>query len=186
MLDNSTESYQSCSAGFAADGGGGGAERADGGSTGAPLEGGHPPRALRLGRRGAREADARHLVGRSEQTVPGQALEVPERKTGQAPTEPSALTGDFSLQVTKCYNRRYAESAVFTWSLRRRHHSSQVVHPVPLHTSLPLRSRSLPESALLLPCYHQPTHRKTNQGSTQGTPCSNRRKERQWTTGAQR
>lgn len=73
-------SYQSCSAGLAADGGGGGAERADGGGARASLQGGLPPWALSLGGCGAREADTHYLVGRSKQAIPGHALKIPERK----------------------------------------------------------------------------------------------------------
>ncbi len=73
--------HQSCSAGFATDGWGGRAEGADGGSTGAPLQGGSPSWALGFGRCGAGEANTCHLVDWSKQAVPGQALEVPERKT---------------------------------------------------------------------------------------------------------
>lgn len=72
-------SYQPCSAGPTAYRGGGGAERADGGRAGTPLQAGPPPRALGLGRRGAGEADTRHLVDGSEEPVSGHALEVSAR-----------------------------------------------------------------------------------------------------------
>lgn len=72
-------SYQPRSAGPTAYRGGGGAERADGGRAGTPLQAGPPPRALGLGRRGAGEADTRHLVDGSEEPISGHALEVPAR-----------------------------------------------------------------------------------------------------------
>ena len=52
------------------------------------------------------------------------------------------------------------ESVFFTWSQRQRRHSSQEVHPVPLHTTLLWQTLFLPESAPLLPSYHQPTNQK--------------------------
>lgn len=72
-------SYQPCSAGPTAYRGGGGAERADGGRAGTPLQAGPPPRALGLGRRRAGEANTRHLVDGSEEPVSGHALEVSAR-----------------------------------------------------------------------------------------------------------
>lgn len=75
------EPHQSSSAGFATEGGVGGAERAHGGRARAPLEKRPPLWRLGLGGGGAGEANTRHLVDRSEQAIPGHALEVPESKT---------------------------------------------------------------------------------------------------------
>lgn len=79
LVEEQDEPHQAGSAGFAAEGGVGGAERAHGGGAGAPLEERPPTRRLVLGGGGAGETDARHLVDGGEQAIPGHALEVPER-----------------------------------------------------------------------------------------------------------
>lgn len=148
-------SYQACSAGPTADRRGCGAERADGGRAGTPLQAGPPTWALCLGRCGAGEADTRDLVDWSKEPIPGHALKV------------SAMSKNSSEQPLLGRTLLKADLTLwcFTWFQPPPRHSFQGVHPALLHTTLPWQSLSLPKTEPLLPLYHPPSQKKgTNLG----------------------
>lgn len=136
-------SYQPRSAGPTAYRGGGGAERADGGRAGTPLQAGPPPRALGLGRRGAGEANTRHLVDGSEEPVSGHALEVSARNESrhwQSVFQENLVEG-CSLQAVAVLIYLVPATAP---SFFPRGSSSSTPHQSPLAKSVSPRNRTTP------------------------------------------